>query len=68
MVRSRRRLGFEVKRTTGPSTNRSMRSAQEPLGLDRLDLIHAGEHTFPLAGGVRAVAFDRISEDRELLA
>ena len=30
VVRGRRRLGFEVKRTTSPAANRSLRSAREP--------------------------------------
>ena len=67
VVRGRRRLGFEVKRTTSPTATRSLRSAQELLRLDRLDLVHAGDHTFPLAEGIRAVAFARISEDVEPL-
>jgi predicted AAA+ superfamily ATPase len=67
VVRGQRRLGFEIKRTTAPAASRSMHSARESLGLDRLDLIHAGEHTFPLAEGVRAVAFARLAEDLEPL-
>jgi len=60
VVRGTRRIGFEVKRTTSPAMTRSTRSAVETLGLDRLDIIHAGEHTFPLGGSVRAVAFDHL--------
>jgi hypothetical protein len=67
VVRGRRRLGFEVKRTTSPSATRSLRSARELLRLDRLDLVHAGDHTFPLTEGIRAVAFARIAEDVEPL-
>lgn len=67
VVRGQRRLGFEIKRTTAPSVTRSMHSARESLRLDRLDLIHAGEHTFPLAPDVRAVAAARLLEDIEAL-
>jgi hypothetical protein len=67
VVRGQRRLGFEVKRTTSPAATRSMHSARESLHLDRLDLIHAGEHSFPLAEGVRAIAFGRLFEDLEPL-
>lgn len=67
VVRGQRRIGFEVKRTTSPTTSRSMRSAMETLHLDRLDVVHAGEHTFPLAQDIRAVAFSRIFEDLEPL-
>ena len=67
VVRGQRRLGFEIKRTTAPSVTRSMHSARESLRLDRLDLIHAGEHTFPLAPNIRAVAAARLREDIEAL-
>ncbi len=63
VIRRRRRLGFEIKRTTSPSVTRSMHSALEALGLERLDVIHAGEHTFPLRDRFRAVAFRRLGED-----
>jgi len=67
VVRGRRRLGFEVKRTTAPTLTRSMRSATETLKLDSLDVIHAGEHTFDLGERVRAVAFQRMFADVEPL-
>lgn len=67
VVRGRRRLGFEVKRTTAPASTRSMHAGRESLGLERVDVIHAGEHTFALAAGIRAVAFHRMSEDLEPL-
>jgi uncharacterized protein len=63
VVRGRTRLGFEIKRTTAPTVTRSMRVALEDLKLKRLDVIHAGDHTFPLAPRVRAVALRRVLED-----
>jgi predicted AAA+ superfamily ATPase len=63
VVRGRTRLGFEIKRTTAPSVTRSMHAALGDLGLKRLDVIHAGVHTFPLAPRIRAVAFGRLLED-----
>lgn len=63
VVRGQKRLGFEIKRTTTPTMTRSIHTAVNDLGLDRLDVIHAGEHTFPMKENVRAVAFDRLSED-----
>jgi hypothetical protein len=45
-----------------------MRSALEDLGLDRLDVVHAGESTFPLAENVRAVAAGRLLQDLPSLA
>lgn len=56
VVRGKTRLGFEVKRTTSPSVTPSMRHALVDLKLDRLDVIHAGDTTFPLAERIRAVA------------
>jgi len=65
VVRGRRRFGFEIKRTTAPATTRSMHAARDSLQLARIDVIHAGERTFPLADGIRAVAFSRLREDLE---
>jgi predicted AAA+ superfamily ATPase len=59
----KKRWGFEFKRTTTPKLTRSMHSAWEDLKLTRLDVIHAGKDTFPLAKGMRAVAASRLLED-----
>ncbi len=56
IVRGRRRIGFEFKRTVAPKMTRSMRIAIDDLKLDRLDVVHAGRETFPMAEDVRAVA------------
>jgi predicted AAA+ superfamily ATPase len=56
IVRGRKRLGFEIKRTATPTVTPSMRHALTDLQLDKLEVIHAGEHTFPLSGQIRAVA------------
>jgi hypothetical protein len=63
VTRGNRRLGFEFKRTLAPSVTASMRVALEDLDLERLDVIHAGERTFPLGPRIRAVALARIFED-----
>ena len=55
--------GFEIKRTSAPRLTRSMRSVMSDLDLSRLDVIHAGSETFPLAAGVRAVALGRLLDD-----
>lgn len=55
--------GFEIKRTSAPRLTRSMRSAMTDVGLSRLDVIHAGTDTFPLASGVRAVSISRLLAD-----
>jgi predicted AAA+ superfamily ATPase len=56
------RTGFEIKRTSTPRLTRSMRIAVHDLKLDRLLVIHAGEHLFPLAENIIAVPLSRISE------
>jgi len=63
IVRGSRRYGFEFKRTSSPVVTRSMHSALEDLRLTRLDVVHAGNETFPLAPRVRAVAARRILDD-----
>ena len=63
IVDGHRRYGFEVKRTTAPRLTPSMREAMADLHLTRLDVVHAGSETFPLAKGVRAVAAGRLLTD-----
>jgi hypothetical protein len=67
VARGRHRLGFEIKRTVAPKVTKSMRIALKDLKLDRLDVIHAGEATFPLEEKIRAVAVGRLWEDLEPL-
>lgn len=67
VIRGRRRLGFEFKRTVAPKVTRSMRIAHEDLKLDSIDVIYAGDETFPLAEGIRAVALSRLWDDLEPL-
>jgi predicted AAA+ superfamily ATPase len=62
VIRGRRRLGFEIKRTDAPKVTPSMRIALADLKLDRLDVIHAGEFDFPMTEGIRAVPLAKIWE------
>lgn len=62
------RIGFEFKRTVSPRVTRSLRSSIETLQLDRAYLVHGGNHTFPLAQGVEAIAASRLLTDLEPLA
>lgn len=55
--RGSKRWGFEVKRTSAPAMTKSMHAALADLALDRLWLIHAGDHSFQLAPKVTAVAW-----------
>ena len=67
IVRGHMRLGFEVKRTTSPRITPSMRHALEDLKLPRLDVVHAGETSFPMAKRIRAVSMSRLLDDLEML-
>jgi uncharacterized protein len=67
IVRGKTRVGFEFKRTTAPQLTPSMRTSLTDLRLARLDVIHAGTNTFPLAPRVRAIAASRIFEDVAVL-
>ena len=62
IVRGKRRIGVEVKRTTAPSITPSMRNALRDLKLTELHVVHAGTSSFPMSGKIHAVAF------RDLLA
>ncbi|MCP3957135.1 MAG: hypothetical protein GY719_04725 [bacterium] len=68
VIRGQRRLGFEFKLASAPRLTRSMHTALSDLGLERLDVVHAGEHTYPPSEQVRAVALARLDEDLEPLS
>lgn len=55
--------GFEIKHTSAPKVTRSMHLALAELPLASVDIIHAGDETYPLAKGIRAVAAKRLLED-----
>lgn len=59
----RERLGVEVKLSTAPAVTPSMRHALRDLELTELVVVHAGEASFPMAEGIRAVAADRLLTD-----
>ena len=56
VVRGNHRHGFEFKLSDAPKVTASMRIAMTDLKLDSLDVIHAGETTYPLADRMRAVS------------
>ncbi|HEX6899903.1 MAG TPA: ATP-binding protein [Thermoanaerobaculia bacterium] len=60
IVSGRRRLGFEIKRTTAPRLTRSMAAVIEDLDLDSLHVVHAGEATFSLGKKARALPAQEI--------
>lgn len=55
VVAGNRRYGFEVKRAEAPRMTASMRTACDLLSLDRLDVVHAGEHHYAMAEKVHAL-------------
>ncbi len=55
--------GFEIKRTVAPKFTPSMKIALKDLRLSRIDMIHAGTESFPLARNVQAIAADRMLEE-----
>jgi len=57
-----RRIGFEVKYNEAPRLTRSMKSALDLLGLERLYVIHPGKQSYPLAENVDAVPIFAVSE------
>jgi len=63
VVRGRKRLGFEIKRTSSPQITKSVHNALSDLKLSSLDIIHAGDLTFQLSRQVRAVSFTRLLND-----
>ena len=63
VVRGRKRLGFEVKRTSAPSITPSMRTALADLKLQRLFVVHAGEHSFDMAKNIRAIALTHLLDE-----
>jgi uncharacterized protein len=63
VVQGKRRRGIEVKLTDAPGVTPSMRIAIQDLKLDTLDVIHAGDETYPLTDRIRAVAAPRLLAD-----
>ncbi len=63
VVRGASRRAFEIKRTSAPTVTPSMRSALHDLKLDTLDVLYAGDRTFPLHERIRAVGISRLLQD-----
>jgi predicted AAA+ superfamily ATPase len=66
LVRGGTKSGFEIKRTVAPQITRSMRSAQDTRGRDRLFVVHAGPATFPLGTDVEAIAARDLADRTDL--
>lgn len=55
VVRGKKRIGFEVKRTLAPKLTPSMKIALNDLGLDRIYVIYPGEKSWPITGSIHAL-------------
>jgi predicted AAA+ superfamily ATPase len=60
IIRGKRRIGVEVKRTSAPTITPSMRNALVDLKLTEFHVVHAGRETFPLSKEIQAVAVQDI--------
>lgn len=65
IVRGRRRWGFEMKVGDTPSVTKSMRVAQQDLGLDHLFVVHPGDRSTPLAEGISSLSLTDLHTVRE---
>ena len=63
VVRGGRRRGFEFKRTDAPGVTKSMHVAIRDLGLESIDVVHAGGDTYPLSTKIRALAISRLTTE-----
>jgi hypothetical protein len=63
VVREGRHRGFEFKRTDAPGVTKSMHLAIQDLGLESIDVVHAGDSTYPLSTKIRAVAISRLATE-----
>jgi hypothetical protein len=63
VVREGRRRGFEFKRTDAPGVTKSMHVAIRDLGLESIDVVHAGRDTYPLSTKIRALAISRLTTE-----
>lgn len=67
VVRGKKKLGFEFKRTDAPRITASMRSAIETLKLSSLTAFHAGNQSFKLDRKISAVAAQDIYKETKLM-
>ena len=69
VMRGKRRIGFEIKRTDAPRVTPSMRSALDVLRLDRLYVVHAGAEAWPMDERIAALPlaglFEQMREERQ---
>lgn len=64
--RGDRLFGVEFKRADAPRLTRSMRTALDDLGLERIVVLYPGEKPYPLAPRVDVVPLDVLAHDTSL--
>ena len=64
LVRGRKRLGFEFKRSPSPGLSPSMRTAMDDLNLSRLLVIHPGDKRYPLGDRAEALPLKALATIR----
>ena len=57
------RTGFEIKKTVAPRVTKSMQIAVKDLRLERLYVIHAGDHSYPMADRIQAVPVSEMHKE-----
>jgi len=63
IVRGNERLGFELKYSSAPKPTRSMHSALEDLGLDRITIVCPGEAAYPLTARIRVTGLQALAQE-----
>jgi uncharacterized protein len=61
LLRRGKRWGLECKFTDQPAMTRSLASAKNDLGVERLFVVYPGEKSFPLERGVEALALQDLA-------
>jgi len=67
VIRGRKRIGVEIKRTVSPKVTPSMKNALMDLRLQRLYVVYAGDRTYQLHRHVEALPLPRLLSDVEPL-
>ena len=62
IVRGRKRLGFEFKRSSAPAATKSMRTALEDLGLEEIVVVAPGAEAWPLDRRIRVVGIETLAK------
>lgn len=66
IIKSGKRIGFEIKYTDAPSRSRSITIAQNDLKLDRLYVIYPGTQSFQIDKKIQAVGIGDLLSIKDL--